>query len=349
MTVTNVVGRMYDPGQADAKPAEKESAGGFDKVMHTAVTEQEEAPVCHPCIRVTHRADAAADKASESAVTGVADNDATGDAAVESTAETDEVSTEVHQSAMYRFTMFVRISGDFGSLQESLVDEFKNATRSFVDALRGSEEYGVNALDGYLGKADEASSSGLQSSKSFLDSILSAADQGLKAITASMTSSSWMSGMNLSGSTSSLTSVSPVDIAKLQLQDALQKTSGTTGSVGKVKYGSNHELELIKTAADPVKVDSDGSTGNVSSAGKDLDTVKRDKIFDRFLQLIDSLSSSLGSGSRIVKAGFSFAYSGTVIGESKDAEKTVVSAQSSEDSTSGTATEIVDETEETVV
>ncbi len=369
MSVNIIKAKVYGDYRVESS-AEKPAASGFDKVVEAAVNKEAAAcPPCRGCVRadpvpavadpsvvedVANVTDSTAVTGSDSGSDAVATStvNATGNVATPVTTEVSTVSAEVERSAMYRFTMFIRVSGDFGSMQESLIDKFKEATRGFVNALKGEDTYGVDTLDSYLGKAEEASNSGLQSSKTFIDNMMSAADKGLKAITASLNSAAWMSGINLSGSSSSsLTSTSPMDIARLQLQDAMEKTSkmtSQTGSSGKVKYGAVHELELIKSPeltkvgsddlsiadntadaedSDVVAVTAADSSASGASAGVAIS--RRNEILDKFLGLIDSMSSLLGGGSSIVRAGFSFTVGNGVMRNHMEVGKTTDSEKSS--------------------
>jgi hypothetical protein len=214
--------------------------------------------------------------------------------------------------------MFIRISSDFSAAEESLAGKFREATRRFVEALGKEENRDVAVLDKYLDTAGKASNAGIQQSRSFIDSMLEAADKGLKAITASMTGSSWLSGLNLlSGTSGGLTSASPADIAKVYLQDSLSKTSSSaatssSGSVSRTSYG-NYQLEMVKGAAAPVKVDSAGNSSAMTS--QDSQNTKEsksvcDRILEMFLQLLDDLESERGN-TGIVKAGLMFSWSET--------------------------------------
>lgn len=327
------------PGYENSRPAESSSGKAFASVINQEVDKQQ---TCRPCIRVTQPVPV------EETVPAAVDNSAAATAAetedtvaATSVADTSVETTEAEKtgvvdqavsgrSAMYRFTMYIRISGDMGGMQQSLVDEFRQATRGFVSALRSENGYGLNALDQYLGKAEEASASGLASSKSFIDNILAAADNGLKAITASITSSAWMSGLNLTGSAmnSSGMNGSSMELAKLQLQEALLKTNQLTSSSSSaapmVDYGSGFSLSMLKNRTDLKKVDaagnSSGENGKVTetaattetpvqlaSSNQEVSLNMRNSVLDKFLELIDSLSSSLGGGATVVRAGFSFA------------------------------------------
>jgi len=348
----------------NSRPAENSSGKAFASVIGQEVDKQ---LACRPCIRVTQpvpveetapptvdnsAAATTAEVAAETADAAVAET------AAETAAETGagERAAAVDQavsgrSAMYRFTMYVRISGDMGGLQQSLVDEFRQATRSFVSALRSDGDYGLDSLDQYLGKAEEASSGGLASSKSFIDNILAAADNGLKAVTASIASSAWMSGLNLTGSamnSSGMNSGSPMDLAKLQLQEALLKTnqmiSSSSSAAPMVDYGSGFSLSMLKNRNDLKKVDSSGnSSGDISkavevpaqlaSSDQGVALNMRNSVLDKFLELIDSLSSSLGGGATVVRAGFSFAVGNGFQGNHMEVDNSRSQSQSDGDDT----------------
>lgn len=294
MTVENVIARMYDAGVSKtAYSAEVESSEGSE-VFQKAVEEKV--------------ADCNCSDADAKTVSSVIEAE-------------DKV---VEKSAMYRFTAYVRISSDFSSLGATLLDEFKDATRAFVSALKDSRTNGVPVLDQYLNKAEESAAGGALSGKSFIDSILAAADNGLKAITASMTGSAWMSGLNM-GSSTGMTSASPADIARIHLQNSLGNfsTGNASTKVARADYGNGRTLELVNSrSASLEKVDSSSDGG--SKAVKIDDTVlnQRDKLLDRFLQLIDRMDSAF-SGLSIIRAGFSIAYEKIPDESGKDAGKAV--------------------------
>ncbi|GAB1352453.1 hypothetical protein MASR1M12_11840 [Erysipelotrichia bacterium] len=329
----------------NSRPVESSSGKAFASVINQEVDKQ---VACRPCIRVTQpvpveepvpaavepavgvtAADSAEVTAAETGdtVTATTVKDTAAEAAAgEKAGGVDQAVSS--RSAMYRFTMYIRISGDMGGLQQSLVDEFRQATRSFVGALRSDSGYGLDSLDQYLGKAEEASAAGLASSKSFIDNILAAADNGLKAVTASIASSAWMSGLNLTGSavnSSALGSGSPMDLVKLRLQEAMLKTSqqvsSSSSAAPMVDYGSGFSLSMLKNRTDLKKVDASGNSSDeigkvaettaapvqLASSNNELTLGMRNSVLDKFLELIDSLSSSLGGGATVVRAGFSFA------------------------------------------
>lgn len=330
------------PNYESSRPADSSSGKAFASVINQEVDKQQ---TCRPCIRVTQpvpvEETVPAEVDNSAAATAAETEDTVAATSVDDTSVENAENTEAEKtgavdqavsgrSAMYRFTMYIRISGDMGGMQQSLVDEFRQATRGFVSALRSESGYGLNALDQYLGKAEEASASGLASSKSFIDNILAAADNGLKAVTASIASSAWMSGLNLTGSSmnSSGMNGSTMDIAKLQLQEALLKTNQLTSSSSSaapmVDYGSGFSLSMLKNRTDLKKVDAAGNSSDESgkvtepsvateapvqlaSSNQEVSLNMRNSVLDKFLELIDSLSSSLGGGATVVRAGFSFA------------------------------------------
>ncbi len=354
------------PNYESSRQVESSSGKAFASVIDQEVDKQ---MACRPCIRVTQPVPVEqtetvpVETSTDTTVTEPEEKEDTvatttaADTSVETAAgeKTGAVDQAVSgRSAMYRFTMFVRISGDMGGLQQSLVDEFRQATRSFVGALRSENGYGLNSLDQYLGKADEASNAGLASSKSFIDNILAAADNGLKAVTASIASSAWMSGLNLTGSamnSSGMSSGSPMDLAKLQLQEALLKTnqlsSSSSSSAPMVDYGSGFSLAMLKTRTDLKKVDAAGNSSDetskvaevaetplqLASSNQDVSLNMRNSVLDKFLELIDSLSSSLGGGATVVRAGFSFAVGNGYQGNHMEVDSSRSAAQSDKDDT----------------
>lgn len=367
MSVSNIKAKLYEDYRAEGSAPKTENSG-FEGVIDAAVQKASVSKPCRSCVRVAEPevtepvevvvADANAVNPAKTDVAAVA-KDANPETEVQAKAvDAIAASPETNHSAMYRFTMYVRISGDFGGIQQSLADDFKDATRNFVSFLKGEKQSGIEALDGYLGKAETVASTGLESSKAFLDEILAAANNGLKAISSSITSSAWSSGLNLSGSsTSSLSAMfassssssssssnslfsSPaLDMAKVQLQAAMEKslktgsgaqTPSSAASAEMVDYGSGYSLAKVNATPDLVKVNSSGAAAGGSAANTDAIAedeaakatsatatsatatstngwlVKRDAILDKFLQLIDGLSSSLENSSQMVRAGFSF-------------------------------------------
>ena len=301
MAVTDVIAKMYDAEPAKVSSPVTASENGFAETVAVAVENQEKNGEC----------------GCKSA--NVDSDGKTGEVAAQSSADT-QVS-EVNHSAMVKFTMFIRVSSSLGAVQEGLIDQFKEATRKFVNALKEDSGNDVPVLDSYLSQADASAAAGLQSSKSFIDSILSAADSGLKMITSQMSGSSWMTGLNTSANTGGFPTVSSVDIAKLQIQNALEANKSQTTGAGKVTYSSGHTLELIKGIADPIKVDPKGqaSAANAVDAASDkvittkdqpaAGTASRHQLFDKFLEFVENFSSGLLNKGSITRAAFSISYS----------------------------------------
>ena len=352
MSVNAVNQRHYHDYHLESSE-ESQAAEGFDAVI-SSVVGKAESFACRGCVRAAPVAEMTASATKEAAVTENTNLKADNDGPTEAEASVNEtVSDSVNGSAMYRFSMFIRISGDMNSLQSGLIDEFKMATRKFVTTLHGHKSHGIEALDGYLGKAEEAAAGGMQTSKSFIDNILAAADAGLKAVTASISGSAWMTGLNLNGSGSSgglLTSTSPMDIARLQLQDALQKSSAYVSQAGsKVSYGSGYSLELIKNTTelrivDPSESDKTGeSAENTVTAEKSGLIATRNLVLEKFLQLVDSFSSSLAGGAKITLAGFSFACKNGLIEDYREVETGDASDSSAEEAA------VAGESEEVIV
>ena len=296
MSVINVVAKMSDLPVEKAKAGSAPAESGFDQVMQTAISDNTQTAAKTEC---------AACAAAHAAA---------GSAAVDKTGEV--VEPEINKSAMYRFTVFVRVSGDMTSLGQGLAEQFKSATLGFVNALLGEEEQGVEPLDGYLDQAEKSVSAGLESSKSFLDNMLNAADYGLKAITASMTGSSWMSSFGGSTSSSAMPSVSSADIAKLYLQDTLNKgaTGSSSSSASAVSYGGGYQLKMVKGATEPLKIADAGEQAEVPAA-----VSSKDKILERFLQLIDDISGAVGG--RVIKAGYSVSYYNSALSRDMEVEE----------------------------
>ncbi|MBU1108262.1 MAG: hypothetical protein KKB51_16435 [Candidatus Riflebacteria bacterium] len=284
MSVINVVAKMSDLPVENAKAESTSSGDAFEQVLQTAVN------------------DSAANAANTTCINCAAATSAPQTTEVEAVTD-----PEINRSAMYRFTVFVRVSGDMEALSQTLAEEFKSLTKGFVNELLGEKETGVEALDGYLSQAESSVGKGLESSKSLIDSMISAADYGLKATIASMSGSSWMS--SLGGSSSSgLTSTSMADIAKIYLQDSVNKgASGSTSTIasnfsaGAVSYGGGYQLQMVNGATAPLKIASeDSETPEVAALSR------KDKILDRFLQLIDDISGAIGG--RVIKAGYSVSF-----------------------------------------
>ncbi len=396
MSVSEIKTRIYQDVRADS-PATKSEGGSFDSVIDAAV-QKRQCPACRPCYRLTQpeTAETSVQTASESVIPDAGAEAAATDAAADTAGDTAAVDSieaaaatetaeksesaakageslsvdeqnEGNRSAMYRFTMFVRISGDFGSLQQSLIDNFKEATVSYVNALKGQSEHGVEALDGYLNKAETSAAQGMESARSFIDEILSAAQTGLKVITSTLKSSAWMSGMNLNGS-SSLSSMfsssssdssslfstsSDMDLARLLLQSALESSEKATGdaTAEMVDYGSGYKLAMLK-GQELTRVDAAGNSKEeeagleVTRASKAIE--QRNYLFERFLQLIDSMSSSIDGGTQVVRAGFSFAIDNGIIADYREVGKAVGAMNVSENSSSSDKTEPADAAEEII-
>ncbi|HNX74180.1 MAG TPA: hypothetical protein PLM07_03530 [Candidatus Rifleibacterium sp.] len=390
MSVSEISSKLYTDSRPDVA-AEKSESSGFDAIVESAVQKKASAPACSACVRITEPVTVPATEEPVASVAGseVAEPAAEKTEATASQAVAPAEDEEVTRSAMYSFTMYVRISGDFAGLQNSFADGFKAATTSFVKALQSDSSFGVDALDNYLGQAESASGNGMQSARTFLDEMLTAADKGLKMITASLKSSAWMSGLNLNGSSSSSSSLSSLssmfasssssssssssmfssssalDMAKLQLQAALESSAGkssdnlsaATGSAEMVDYGSGYKLAKLKGDA-LVKVDESGNSDSLPAATKTADDSKavaaspaitrRNLLLDRFLQLIDSLSSNLESGSQIVRAGFSFAIDNGIISDNREVENANEAEANRDDASTGAVVKPDGETEETV-
>ena len=237
MSAINVIARMYDNPLPAAVKESDSSADGFDQAMQTAIESTAAVPVCPNC--AAHAAESAA-----SEVSGATGAEAAAD-------------PEINRSAMYRFTVFVRVSGDMGSLSQTLAEEFKSLTEGFVGELFGAKETGVEALDSYLGQAESAVNKGFESSKKMVDDMISAADYGLKSVIASMTSSSWMSSLGGNSSSGGLTGSSMADIAKLYLQDSINNgntgsSSTSSSSAGSVSYGGGFQLQKVSATNEPL-------------------------------------------------------------------------------------------------
>ncbi len=344
MSVNAINQRHYGDFNSDlhseSSPEEKVDKS-FASVIAGAVDRNASGPVCRGCVRAVPAAETSEAATPVAAVT--TENTAAGEVAAENSdleataAALDHKNTTA--SAMYRFSVFVRISGDLGTMQSELVENFRVATKQFVTALHGQKSHGIEALDSYLAKAEESTAGGLQTSKSFIDNIIAAADAGLKAVTASISNSAWMTGLNSAAGDNSgglLTSASPMDIARLQLQDAMQKTSASVAATagGKVSYGAGYSLELVRSKSELRMVDA-SETSETSESVKTAEDdgsdtaaavvdsgrfAARDLILEKFLQLIDSFSSSLSGDIKIVKAGFSFAYKNGLIQDYREVE-----------------------------
>lgn len=347
MSVNAINQRHYGDFNSDlhseSSPEEKVDKS-FASVIAGAVDRNASGPVCRGCVRAVPAAETSEAATPVAAVT--TENAAAGEVAAENsdleTTAADLEHKNTTASAMYRFSVFVRISGDLGTMQSELVENFRVATKQFVTALHGQKSHGIEALDSYLAKAEESTAGGLQTSKSFIDNIIAAADAGLKAVTASISNSAWMTGLNSAAGDNSgglLTSASPMDIARLQLQDAMQKTSASVAATagGKVSYGAGYSLELVKSkselrmvdaseasetseTSESVKTAEDDGSGTAAAVVDSGRFAARDLILEKFLQLIDSFSSSLSGDIKIVKAGFSFAYKNGLIQDYREVE-----------------------------
>ncbi len=394
MSVSEIKARIYPDARADS-PAARSEGNDFDSVVDAAIQKKQGA-ACRSCYRVAQpeTAQIAVQTVSEPAVSEtpaveavekadavVADStvvpsELAADAAEksESSEKTSEAlsveeQNEGNRSAMYRFTMFVRISGDFGSLQQSLIDEFKDATVNYVNALRGQSEHGVEALDTYLNRAETSAGEGVKSARSFLDEIISAADAGLKVITSGLKSSAWMSGLNLNGSSSLgplfsssasassssslFSNSSALDIAKLQLQSAMENSEKGTGSATAemVDYGSGYRLAMLK-GQELAKVDASGNSGNeltgLNASTSNRAIEQRNYLLERFLQLIDNMSASTGGATQVVRAGFSFAIENGIIADYREVGKATGAVNANEEGSSEDKTEPADAAEEII-
>jgi hypothetical protein len=300
MSAINVVARMYDsPAPAAVKEADA-AKDGFDQAMQTAVGSSAAVPACAGC--ATH--------------TSVSDVSETASAAGVETASEPEVS----RSAMYRFTMFVRVSGDMGAMSQTLAEGFKSLTRGFVGELLNEKTSGVDVLDGYLGQAENAVSKGFESSKKMVDDMISAADYGLKSVIASMTSSSWMSSLGGNSSSGGLTGSSMADIAKLYLQDNINKGLTGSSSTGAVSYGGGFQLQKVSATNQPLKIAS-AEPEKIAPPETTSSTAisSKDKILERFLQLIDDLSGAIGG--RVIQASYSVSYYESALSRDKEVQE----------------------------
>ena len=275
---------MYDSSSTVASKETVPEKEGFDQVVKTAIEETSSNVGCANC---------------------------SAGAAVADTAET-AADSEVNRSAMYRFTMFIRVSGDMGAMSQTLAEEFSSLTKGFVSGLLAEKDAGVNVLDGYLGQAENAVNKGLATTKTMVDDMLSAADYGLKSVIASMSSSSWMSTLGGGGSSSSLTGTSMADIAKIYLQDSMNKGAGTTAglgssSAGAVSYGGGFQLQMVKGATEPLKIVPEQSEQQAVAVSNDSAAISsKESILERFLQLIDDMSGAING--KVVRAGLSISY-----------------------------------------
>lgn len=295
---------MYDsPSTAVGKETAPEKEG-FDQVVKTAIEDKSADSGCVNC--------GAANVAEDS----VAD-------AVETSAD-----SEANRSAMYRFTVFIRVSGDIGGMSQSLVEEFTSLTKGFVSELLAEKDAGVDVLDSYLGQAESSVSKGLDTTRSMVNDMLNAADYGLKSVIASMTSNSWMSSLG-GGSASSLTGVSMADIAKIYLQDSINKGAANPASLGSssagaVSYGGGYQLSMVKGATEPLKIVPEQSEQKALAVSNDSAAISRkESILERFLQLIEDMSGAING--KVVRAGVSISYFDNAVSRDKEVVETAPS------------------------
>lgn len=331
MSAISVVARMYDNPTPAAVKESDSSADGFEQAMQTAIDSSASVATCSTCAAHAAASGSEASASSETSETS----------GVEPSAD-----PEINRSAMYRFTVFVRVSGDMGSLSQTLAEEFKSLTKGFVSELLGEKETGVEALDSYLGQAESAVNKGFESSKKMVDDMISAADYGLKSVIASMTSSSWMSSLGGNSSSGGLTGSSMADIAKLYLQDNINK--GNTGSsyAGAVSYGGGFQLQKVSATNQPLKIASADTENTVAPETTDSTALSsKDKILERFLQLIDNISGAIGG--KVIKASYSVSYYDSALSRDKEV-KEPASAQVVE-AVDESSTESSDKAEEVLI
>ncbi|EKD83839.1 MAG: hypothetical protein ACD_39C00416G0003, partial [uncultured bacterium] len=298
MSAIDVVARMYDtPTQTAVK--ESDSAGtGFDQAIQTAIDTSAASSTCSAC-------GAAAPVSSGTALSEASD--------VASDPET-------NRSAMYRFTVFVRVSGDMGAMSQTLAEEFKSLTRGFVSGLLAEKDAGVEPLDSFLGQAESVVEKGFESSKKMVDDMISAADYGLKSVIASMTSSSWMSSLGGNSSSGGLTGSSMADIAKLYLQDNINKGLTGSSSTGAVSYGGGFQLQKVSATNQPLKIVAADSEKTATTETTESTALSRkDKILERFLQLIDDISGAIGG--KVIKASYSVSYYDSALSRDKEVKE----------------------------
>lgn len=323
MSAINVVARMYDPTSTAVNNEVPSAEKGFDQVIQSAVDTSNKNTECPGC------------------------------AATNAAAETKEVAaeSEINHSAAYRFTMFVRVSGDIGGMSQTLADEFRSLTKGFIGELIAEKDTGVNALDSYLGQAETAVSKGFASTKSLVDDMLNAADYGLKSVIASMTSNSWIS--SLGGSTSSaMTGTSMADVAKIYLQDSVNSLSNSSGTVnskqsssaGAVSYGGGFQLQMVG-ATEPIKIVPADSGSSVGSETTDTNAISsKNKILERFLQLLEDITGSVGG--KVIKAEYTMSYSEGALSRDKDVKEAATAqvvnvADETSEKNSGQAEEVL--------
>lgn len=303
MSAINVVARMYEPSDAAVSNESSTVESGFDQAIQAAIDTGNKNTGCIGC------------------------------AATNTATETKEVVAEpdINRSAAYRFTMFIRVSGDIGGMSQTLADEFRSLTKGFVGELLGEKDAGVGALDSYLGQAETAVNNGLASTKSMVDNMLSAADYGLRSVVSSMTSNSWIS--NLGGSTASaMTGVSMADIAKIYLQDSVKTLSTSSGAVsaqqlssaGSVSYGGGFQLQKVNGATEPLKiVPADADKPLVSETAGSNAIGSKNKILERFLQLLDDITGAVGG--RVTRAEYTVSYYESAVSQDKDVKEPATS------------------------
>lgn len=286
MSAVNIVARMYDSQLPASSNESAEKEQGFDQVVQTAIEQKASSDTCVDC-----------SAGQKSAVAG--NSEVT-------------VEPEVNHSAMYRFTMFVRVSGDIGAMSQSLAEEFGSLTRNFVSELLAVKDTDVDVLDQYLSQAENSVSQGLESTQNMVKDMLSAADYGLKSIVASMTSNSWMSSL-AGGSSSFMTGNSMADIAKVYLQDSINKGATGSSTTGAVSYGGGYDLQMVKATREPLKIVSPEPEQTADESVK-IQAVNsnRDKILERFLQLLDGITGAIGG--RVIRAEYAVAYYDTASG-----------------------------------
>lgn len=303
MPVTQVVARMYDhryQKPVSASPSEK----GFDEAINKAVeNDTNEKKVCSACVQATelnptlvsHKLGEDAESASDTSI------DAGKNAAEGATVLAGE--QEVHSSAAYRFSIFIRTSSQISSFGSTILDRFHQATSQFVKALHGNQSYGISSLDSYLGQAENSVQQGEEQTKSFIDQMLEAADNGLKAVTASMNSAGMLNGLSLS-TNSALPGTSAADIAGIYLQEAVRNGSinGAGSATTKVSTSS---LRLIRSE-ELVEV-----APKLTQAQEQIPEVK-DRVLEKLLVMIDELVAGLnGQGSSVeTEFHFGLAYGG---------------------------------------
>jgi hypothetical protein len=310
MSAINVVAKMYDSPSAAVTKETAPEKEGFDQVVKTAIEDKASEAGCANCS------------------TGVTVTDAADTTRSDDTTAVD-IEPEVNRSAMYRFTVFIRVSGDIGGMSQTLAEEFASLTKGFVSGLLAEKEAGVDVLDNYLGQAESSVSKGLDTTKSMVNDMLSAADYGLKSVIASMTSNSWMSSLG-GGSASSLTGVSMADIAKIYLQDSINKGAANpanivgSSSAGAVSYGGGYQLSMVKGATEPLKIVPEQSETPAVAVSNDVAAVSsKDKILERFLQLIDNMSGAING--KVVRAGLSISYFDNAVSRDMEVRETVPS------------------------